>query len=442
MDIRRTLVGFATAFIVFTLAGCGSSSDSSPPPNVPPPILPPPVAAVLPLLAIDTENGVEILNRENYINATARLTDESGQTLLDGTTLQIRGRGNSTWNYPKKPYRLRFTTRTEVLGMPANRHWVLLANYLDKSLLRNELAFEFSERVGLAWTPRSVQVVLELNGEYQGIYQLTEHVRVDTDRVNIPQLNAADGLDAELVTGGYLMEVDQRLGEDYCPITPQGVSLCFGDPDTLLQPGWEAHKAYIDDYIHATEVSIYGLDPGHPDTGYAAYIDVDSAVDFYLVHELFKNVDSNFFSSLFLYKQRGGPIYFGPVWDFDLAAGNAQFFGAGTPTGWHTRLDTRGANWFTRLFDDPGFDQRVRERWMELQSTGVIEGLFLFIDRREAWLSQVQEQNFELWDILHTVIPAPGEGLSPVLGPWEEHVGALRSWLTERVAWMDAEFHP
>lgn len=443
MNIRRMAFSLGVVTCLLALTGCGSNgSGNSPAPDIPAPPLPPPVASALPVLAIDTVDGIPVVTREDRISATARLFDGDGQVLLDGTTLLIHGRGNSTWNYPKKPYRLRFTTATELLGMPAHRHWVLLANYLDKTLLRTELAFEFSERLGMAWTPRSQQIVLELNGEYLGIYQLTEHVRIDPVRVDIPTLRVQDGMDMDLVTGGYLMEVDWRRGEDYCPTTNLGVWLCFGDPDTLLEPGWEAHKAYIDEYIFLTEAAIIGLDPSHPDTGYPAYIDVDSAINFYLVHELFKNVDSNFFSSVFLYKQRGGPIFFGPVWDFDLAAGNAQFFGAGTPTGWHTRLDTRGANWFTELFRDPTFEQRVRDRWTELHAAGEIQGLFEFLDQREAWLSHVQERNFELWDILSTVIPAPGEGLSPVQGLWEDHVEALRSWLSERVAWMDAELLP
>jgi hypothetical protein len=192
------------AVLLLLLAGCHGSSNGSGAPAVPgamsPPPPPPPVATALPILAISTLNGAGILDRDHYVTATAELRDANALTLFTGLSLQIRGRGNSTWNYPKKPFRLRFTARTELLGMPASRHWVLLANYLDRTLLRNEAAFEFSRLTGLAWTPRSEQVVLELNGEYLGIYQLTEHVRIDSDRVDIPELEVADGLDADLVT--------------------------------------------------------------------------------------------------------------------------------------------------------------------------------------------------------------------------------------------------
>ncbi|MEY2855211.1 MAG: hypothetical protein RL030_2343, partial [Pseudomonadota bacterium] len=124
---------------------------------------PDPVADALPLLSITTDDGKEIYSKEDYQAAHFRLTDENG-TVLAENTLEIRGRGNTTWGYPKKPYKLKLTSSTSLLGMPANKHWALLANYLDKTLLRNEAAFHFSEQLGMAWTPRSVEVVVELNG--------------------------------------------------------------------------------------------------------------------------------------------------------------------------------------------------------------------------------------------------------------------------------------
>jgi hypothetical protein len=323
---------------------------------------------------------------------------------------------------------------------------VLLANYLDKTLLRNEAAFELSRRVGMAWTPRSAQVVVELNGEYIGIYALTEHVRIGAERVNIPELKKGD-TDPTAITGGYLMEVDYWQGEAYCPRTGRGVVLCFGNPETLLEPDWAQQKAYIDGYIQATEDALYGSQFADPVAGYAAYIDVDAAVDFYLVHELFKNVDSNFFSSVFLYKKRGGKLTFGPVWDFDLAAGNAQwarfgFFNGADPTGWHTRKqDTRVAdtptNWYARLFMDPAFEQKAHARWRALRAAGAIDGMFEFVDRRAAWLGLVQARNFQRWPVLDTVLTPD---LSPVLGPYTVHVDAMKSWLRQRVTWLDTQW--
>jgi hypothetical protein len=399
------------------------------------------VASGLPLLRINTTSGAAITSRDVYVTGEFELLDALAVSQASGA-LEIRGRGNSTWNYPKKPYRMKLGSSTALLGMPANKHWVLLANYLDKTLVRNDVAFEFSRRVGMAWTPRSVQVVVELNGEYLGIYMLAEHVRIGGERVNIPELKKTDTA-ADLITGGYLIEVDYRQGEDYCRHTLRGVWLCFGNPETLLEPDWAQHKAYIDGYIDAVESALYGPQFADPVMGYAAYLDVDSAVNFYLVQELLKNPDSNFFASVFLYKPRGGKLTFGPVWDFDLAINNAQwnFSGGWDPTGWHTRnQDNRVAdtntNWYVRLFEDPAFVQKVRARWAQLRASGAIDGLLPYIDRRAAWLSQVQAQNFQRWTILNTVLPPQ---LSPVTGPYSVHVDSMRSWLQQRITWMDAQ---
>jgi hypothetical protein len=399
-------------------------------------------APALPVLRVTTENGVAITSKETYVAGAFEMLDAAGARQAGGT-LEIRGRGNSTWNYPKKPFRMKLTDSTALLGMPASRHWVLLANYLDKTLVRNEVAFEMSRRVGMAWTPRDVQVVVELNGQYLGIYMLTEHIRIAPDRVNIPELKKGD-IGPDVITGGYLMEADYWKGEDYCRQTARGVGLCLANPETLLTADWVAHKAYIDGYIDDLEAALYGPQFADPVAGYAAWIDVDSAVNFYLVHELFKNVDSNFFSSVFMYKKRGGKLAFGPVWDFDLSAGNAQwarygFFDGSDPTGWHTRKqDTRAAdsptNWYVRLFQDPAFEQKVRTRWSELRAAGAIDGLFAYIDRRAAWVSLAQVQNFQRWDVLNTVLTPD---LSPVRGPYDMHVQEMKSWLQRRVAWMN-----
>jgi len=400
------------------------------------------VATALPLLRLTTDGGAPVVSKDIYLTGTWELQDAAGLRLAGGTQ-EIRGRGNSTWNYPKKPYRLKLTNSTALLGMPASRHWVLLANYLDKTLVRTEAAFEFSRRTGLAWTPRDAQVVVELNGEYLGIYMLTEHVRVAADRVAIPELKKAD-TSPDTISGGYLVEVDYWEGEDYCRRTVRGVTLCHSSPETLLEADWAQQKTYIDGYIDAFETALYGPQFADAASGYAAFIDVDSAVNFYLVHELFKNPDSNFFSSVFLYKQRGGKLFFGPVWDFDLAAGNAQwrrfgFFDGSDPTGWHTRQqDNRAAdspvNWYVRLFQDPAFEQKVRTRWTQLRAAGAVDAMLAHIDRRSAWLSQAQVRNFQKWDVLNTVLTPD---LSPVIGPYDTHVREMKAWLQRRVTWMD-----
>ena len=409
-------------------------------PAPPPQAAPHPVAAALPVLTLTTDSGLEVASKDVYETGRYRLTDDSGRVLLDGA-LDIKGRGFSTWNYPKKPYRLKLGVSAEMLGMPANRHWVLLANYLDKTLLRNEIAFELSRRLNMEYTPRSVQVVVELNGTYRGIYQLTEHVRLARDRINIPELKVTD-VDPVAITGGYLIEIDERKGEVYCPESARtSLTFCMVNPETLLEPGWEPHKAYIDAYLAATETALYSPQFADPLTGYAAYIDVPSAIDSYLINELTKNVDANFYSSVFMYKKRGGKLTFGPVWDFDLSIGNAGFFGVDLPMGWYVRNPRVQGSvmlatpWYTRMFEDPAFDARVRARWAELRASGVLDDVFTFIDQRAAHLSGVQARNFERWDILFTAIPL----MRPVVGTYATQVADMKSWLRRRRDWMDSQ---
>jgi hypothetical protein len=291
--------------------------------------------------------------------------------------------------------------------------------------------FDLSQRMGFAWTPRSQPVVLEVNGDYRGIYQLVEHIRIDPVRVNINELKVGDTADPA-ITGGYLIEIDERLGEDYCPESPRsGINFCFSNPETLVDPAWSAQRSYIDRYLADTEAALYGPNFADPATGYAAYIDVPSAIDWYLVNEFVKNVDSAFFSSVFLYKPRGGKLIFGPVWDFDLSMGNANFFTANDPTGWRTR----SAPWFSRMFEDPAFAARVRTRWQQLRADGTINSVFATMDRRAAFYNQMQVSNFQRWPILDTVIPL----IRPVTGPYPVQVREAKAWLLLRRDWMDQQ---
>ncbi len=440
------------AVIVFGLQACGSDSRSSPPKHSSSssssqvssassssdssanqkPELPDGVAAQLPRLSIVTEGREAVTTKDDYLDADFVLEDEMFGS-VEGTT-EIKGRGNSTWGMPKKPYRLKLTKSTSLLGMPANRHWVLLANYADKTLIRNDVTFFLGEALGMEYTPRSTHIELHLNGEYQGVYQLTEHVRVGKNRVNIPELDVED-TDSETITGGYFLEVDERYGEDFCiPSSRTRMVFCVKDPETLLEPEWTAQRNYLEGYLEQTEAAIFADDFTDPQTGYAAYIDVDSAISYYLINELIKNVDGNLRLSTFLYKKRNDKMFFGPLWDFDLALGNVDYDGADDPHGWHVRT----AEWYLRMFEDPHFAQQVTDRWNHMKTAGILDDLMNRIDNRALWLSHVQQQNFELWDILNIYV-WPNR---VVTGSYQGEIDAMKDWLQQRIDWMDAQFNP
>lgn len=410
---------------------------------------------VLPMLNITTEAGAPILSRETYINASFTLTAE-GITAVDGIT-EIRGRGNSTWDWDKKPYRLKLSSASGMLGLPASKHWVLLAEYADKTMMRNDIAFMFSRSLGMEYTPGNRYLELTLNGVYQGVYQLAEHIRVAKDRVNIAELKVTD-TDAEKITGGYLLEVDFRMHRDYCTgntwesFCVNGTNMeredtfcvdsthgmnpfCLDTPETLLEASWSAQRDYIHKYITDTEAALFGERFTDPQLGYATYIDVDSAVNYYLINELFKNPDG-VAASFYLYKKRSGKLYFGPIWDFDLSMGNAGYENVDKVAGWHIRR----SSWFTRLFQDPTFKNKVSARWNSLKAEGKLEYIFQYAEARATWLEKQQQKNYLLWSITD-VAPWVMHGSHGGTGSYAAEVKEMIRWQRERYKWMDAQLN-
>jgi hypothetical protein len=418
---------------LIALTACGDKVVSTavvqgPPVRPVPPVSLEAAVATLPVLRITTTSGAPVTSKYAYVPGSMTLTDSAGPVSLGA--IEIRGRGNTTWLlFPKKPYRIKLATSASLLGMPANRNWVLLANHSDKTLLRNDLVFSLSRMAGMAWTPRSRFVSVEINGQYEGLYQLVEHVRIGADRVNITSMKVSD-TSATAITGGYLLEVDERRGETFCfNSTMTRMVFCANDPETLLDAGWEKQRAYITNYIARTDSAIFGARFADPTLGYAAFLDVDAAINYYLIQELVKNVDGNLRFSTFLYKPRGGKLTFGPVWDFDIAIGNVNYNGADRADGWYSR----NAQWFTRLFEDPAFQTRVRERYAQLKQTGVLDSLQRMVYSRANYLSVVQVRNFERWPVLGTYL-WPNR---LVLDTYVEETIALNLWLGDRLRWVD-----
>ncbi len=355
--------------------------------------------------------------------------------------IEIRGRGNTTWyGSDKKPYRLKLGSSATMLGMPSNRHWVLLANHFDKTLLRNELAFEMSRRAGMAWTPRSQYTYLNLNAEFvdplvQGgsLYALVEHVRGGSNRVNIPSMSISNTTEPT-ISGGYLIELDEdAVGQPGCfQTTRLTMNFCVAEPDSISTPGWEPQWGYVTSYVQQAEDALFGANFADPVEGYAKYLDVDSVIQYYLVNELTKNIDGDLRRSTFMYKQRSGKLFFGPVWDFDLAMGNVSYEQFVGPEGWHIR----NAPWYSRLFEDPAFRAKVVAKWNAMKASGAIDGLLDYLDYRSAQIQIGQQQNFTrwpVWDVQLFVEPFP----LPV--DHADAVSRLRGWVGSRIQWMDAQ---
>jgi hypothetical protein len=379
----------------------------------------------LPIFWIDAE-GPEI-PRETFVKGQLRLDGNgSGTHYSEPIGLEIRGRGNSTWGMPKKPYRIRFNQNTSVLGLPATRNWVLLANFADKTLLRNDVAFELGRQLTSDFVPRSNFVELFLNGEYQGTYQLTDQIRVEAARVNIPSLRPGD-TDSAIITGGYLLEIDERLDANTWFYSKTfNLPVCIKDPENPNQ----AQLNYITNYFNKMEEMIMSENAADPENGLEKYIDLQSFLDWFLVNELTKNNDAVFFSSVFMHKNRNGKLKMGPLWDFDIALGNVIYHDNASPEGWWIRT----SNLYFNLFKNPVFESKLKARWAEWKNDK-LPNIFNHINNRSNKLRFAQEQNFNKWGTLYTNT-WPN---SVVLGTYENEVQYLKDWLNKRIIWMDGQ---
>lgn len=354
---------------------------------------------------------------------------------------EIRGRGNSTWNALKKPYRLRVARAdvTEVLGMPADRDWALLANHYDKSMLRNAVALCLgSQLLRSTWTPRFQYAELTLNGSADGLYQVTEHLKVADHRLNLGD----DSVDANDLAATFSIEMDKPITD---PTTPEAdkdpyfVTATYGQPYVFHadlvdedDANYAAQQAAIKQHVDVMEAALNGPDFADPERGYAAYIDVDSMVDMYLLQELTRNNDAYHWSSSYLHRARGGKIVFGPPWDFDLALGNHTYMDNHLAEGWWTARSV----YFHRAFQDPAFRAKVQARWTELKA--MQPQLMLYVDQMAANLQAASANNARRWPLENNNTWGRPEGIANTT---EAHVQHMRDWLTQRFTWLDAQFN-
>lgn len=381
----------------------------------------------IPILYLTTTDS--ITSKEIYVNGSLIInTNGLYDQTKNNITLQAKGRGNSTWDiHPKKPYRLKFTEKAPMLGMPTAKNWVLLANYSDKTLMRTSICFDLGTKLNADFTPQGRFVELVMNNKYAGNYYLTSQVEVNENRVNIKELKPANTSVTD-ITGGYLMEVDKRLGEVNWFYTKQMLPFNIKSPENITPD----QLNYIQNYIQETEDAIFSSDFADPDKGYNKYINTESFINWFIVQELMKNEDAKVFSSIYYYKDRGGKLGMGPLWDFDLAAGNNDYSDSKYPTGWWVK----DGPWFNRLFEDPNFRAKVKQRWNEVKGND-INKIAANIDKTALYLKTTQAKNFTRWPILNQYV-WPNQF---VLGSYEKEVAQLKKWLAERTAWMDTEIN-
>ena len=349
----------------------------------------------LPIVYVNTENGASVRSKETFLPATLSIEGTDALEGLEEVSCAIRGRGNTTWSWPKKPYLLKLDAKAGIFGMHKHKRWVLLANFMDRTLMRNLVSMKVSSLTSLAWTPGCQPVELVLNGRHMGSYLLIEQVRVDNHRVAITEMTPEDN-SGEAVTGGYLLELDFHYDNEFqwmdsrgsCAQFKDGIPFSVKYPDPKDLTG--AQKDYIQKYITEVAAAIYGPNFKDPEKGYAKYLDVDSFIDYWIVFEVMCNHELGNPGSVYMYKDRGGRLTAGPCWDFDW--GVLSFYTSNGANG----LVNGKAIWYARLFEDPAFKERVRARFNELLPQ--LETIPDYMEECRTMLTESAKLNFAMWN--------------------------------------------
>jgi hypothetical protein len=328
---------------------------------------------------------------------------------------------------PKKPYRIRFKEAVSILGMPEARNYVLLAEYADKSLLRNTLVHLFSSQLEhLEHTITTRVVELYLNGSYQGVYTLTEHVELAPEKLFF---EAERGV----IDTGYFLELDQRFfdkgGVDMIDgFVIEGYPYEIVRPDPRHRNYDPNQTVYIRNTFLALEAALIAK------SGYEAYMDVDNFIDYFIVQELFKNVDVGW-SSVFIYKRPGDVIRMGPLWDFDLAIGNANYIDYG-PENWYGMRDSKN-RWFKLMMDVPEIRERFKERYLEIYET-ILPDFIDAIPVMGTAFEDLAARNFRRWRILDIYVwPNPDEMVGS--RRYVDQVDYVHRLIKARATWMAQE---
>ncbi|MBK9190733.1 MAG: CotH kinase family protein [Crocinitomicaceae bacterium] len=447
---------------VFLHAGINNSSayfGAAPGWFIPPVVL---TTSNLPIVIVNT-NGVNIPDEPKIDGTMGIIYNGPGQinSVSDAYNefygeIAIEVRGSSSGGFPMKSYGLEtrgpspeINYNASIFNWPADNDWILYAPYNDKALIRNVLTYKLGNEMG-HYAPRTQMCELILNGEYQGVYVFMERIKQNPGRVNIDKLNYDDTTGNEL-TGGYIVKVDKTTG---------GGVIAWTSPYTCAAPGWgpiefQLHDPdldtlhplqlqYIEDEITDWETALAGPDFSDPVLGYAPYIDEMSFIDFMLINEISKNVDG-YRISTFLYKEReseGGEIVAGPLWDFNLAWGNADYCEGGLTSGWEIYFNSvcggggglQNPFWWDRLLQDPDYAHMTNCRWQELRQDILhTDSLMNYIDEMALYLDEAQVRNYIKWPVLGIYL-WPNNFIGAT---YDEEIQYLKDWTTNRVNWMD-----
>ena len=421
------------------------------------------VSSNLPIIIIDTKGQAIPLKDRVVVDMKIIYNGEGVRNNIkdeyndyDGK-IAIERRGWSSRKYPKKQYA--FETQDEkgenlnvsLMGLPAENDWVLNAPYGDKSLMRNVLTYQLARNMGW-YASRTKFCELIFDNEYRGVYVLIEKIKRDKNRVDISKLKP-DEISGDDLTGGYIIKIDKfDEGEDSLWISAYPSKY---DEDNRIHYLYRypegddivyEQKKYIQNYVYEFETIMDGPYYTDPITGYYTHINVNSFVDFFIINEIGRNIDG-YRLSTYMFKDKdskGGKLTMGPVWDFNLAFGNANYYDGVEIDGWDVeKMSGYGHGkynipfWWKKFMADARFMNRVFNRWHELREDILsVDVLFSFIDSVAISLDESQTRNFIAWDILGNYVWPNARGYDDRM-TYQDEIDYLKQWLHERIEWMD-----
>lgn len=344
----------------------------------------------LPKVVINTPDHIDITDKDKWMDNVEMTIYNADGTIDYQGTLQAKGRGNSTWGFPKKPYALKLDKKASILGMPKHKRWCLLANWIDRTLIRNAVSFEIARQMSsLAYTPKGEFVELFLNGKFEGNYYLCEQIKVDENRVDIAELDE-DATSGVGITGGFILEVDDHFDEEFRFVSPRGnMPWQCKDPDEVNPEQF----AYVQHFVNEMEDALYD-ETRFAKRDFANYLNLETFADWWLVMELTSNIEAQGPKSCIMHKDIDkadgelSKLCAGPVWDFDYDTFKPER---------SNEYALINSFYFHRLFRDHQFRQIVKQRWTTFKETGAAVHICQYIDMLKDKLEPSASLNFVMW---------------------------------------------
>ncbi|MBQ4352020.1 MAG: CotH kinase family protein [Prevotella sp.] len=377
----------------------------------------------LPTVSIHTEGNVEPYDKITDIPSIISIIGDKGNNII-AQTGGTRERGNYSRTFPKRPYRIKFDSKQNVLDAPAKaKKWTLINNYGDKTLMRNLIAFHLSSVFEMPYTPYGTAVNVIMNGEYKGCYQLCDQIEVNKNRVNITEMKPTDN-EGEALTGGYLIEVDAYAEDEISWFTSSNSTRV-----TIKSPDEDEITTEQSNYIR----NFYS----NMENNWRTYLDTNTFLRHFLVGELSGNTDT--YWSVYMYKQRGeDKLYVGPVWDFDIAFENDnRTYPINNHTQWvyqYGSVEGYMRTLTTNIINDKTTKAQLIDIWDEARHNGIDEeSLLAFIDNMSEQLQESQKLNFTRWDIINQYVHQNPR----IYGSYQGEVNNVKNYLKERITWID-----